>query len=860
MFRHALKEVRYHPGRIIATVIAIMISTAFMSAASVSMKSISTAIGRQQVSYVAAADATLRYNASQPNVRVGQILDVLNSDPNVADYDVIEAVMMPLESTRSGKTEFVNLTSLPKDGFTWGNLVEGRWPNTPQELAVPKVVADNIDLQIGDTSYGMKVVGFTDLPRSNFGSSFVFKNDGHPFGRDKKPGEIAENGPGSNTVFLIKFTDGISKASAIDGLRPKLEKFADLHYEEHNRGSVAMAFGDANTVEGIAVDEMTYGTNVITYVFWAFGLIALFVGAIIIANTFQVLVEQRRRQIGLLRTLGASRSQIRRQLLAEAMIIGLLGSLLGVVLGILIGAGVGWYTGTLVWGLSVPLGQNAIVVGFGVLVTVIASNAPVNRATRIAPLEALRPYDPVTYTKKTAVVRTVIVVIFAILAVALIAMSYTKIGYALLWAIAGAGCLSIAVLIGAQLYLPSLLRMIGGVLGRFSPTARLAAANTVRHPKRSAATGVALMLAVGLIVTLQVGTATVERTAIDAIKKEFPVDIQLKSGHSSDEFDDPTKPISPSSQAITEAELHKIDQTPNIKAKAKLESAYAAIGKPGSSSVNESSHKRVYRWNPDIVRVNDLITEPAAGVAYYTSGDYRMGPNNTLTLRHGNRSVEVKMEKVKYLAYDEVLVGQQTFDELFDHSDGTTAVWMSMDGYDKLFDTMNYLIKNLQQDGISMDGSAMYSWILQTVLYWITVTMTVMLGVAVLVALVGVANTLSLSVIERQRESALLRALGMQKSSLRIMLMIEALMIVLVGVVIGAAAGAFFGWLGVSSGIRTIKNTTDDVVMNFPVHFAVHWWLTLGLIAIAAVAAVIASLAPGRRAANASPTEALAIE
>ena len=127
--------------------------------------------------------------------------------------------------------------------------------------------------------------------------------------------------------------------------------------------------------------------------------------------------------------------------------------------------------------------------------------------------------------------------------------------------------------------------------------------------------------------------------------------------------------------------------------------------------------------------------------------------------------------------------------------------------------------------------------------------------VAVAIALVGVGNTLGLSVIERQRESALLRALGMQRSSLRLMLLVEALLLAFVGTAIGILAGAFFGWLGVSSAVLMMPAESRTELF-----FSVDLGLTGLLVAVCLVAACLASVLPGRRAANATPTEALAVE
>mgnify|MGYP001198635788 FL=1 len=147
------------------------------------------------------------------------------------------------------------------------------------------------------------------------------------------------------------------------------------------------------------------------------------------------------------------------------------------------------------------------------------------------------------------------------------------------------------------------------------------------------------------------------------------------------------------------------------------------------------------------------------------------------------------------------------------------------------------------------------AYMIERVLGILLLITTALLGVAVLIALVGVSNTLGLSVIERTRESALLRAMGMQKGSLRLMLLVEAMLLALTGVIVGVVFGAFFGWLGISAVLRQA-----DLAESTKIRFAIDPWLTLALLAVVAVAAALASVLPGRRAANAAPVEALAEE
>jgi len=152
--------------------------------------------------------------------------------------------------------------------------------------------------------------------------------------------------------------------------------------------------------------------------------------------------------------------------------------------------------------------------------------------------------------------------------------------------------------------------------------------------------------------------------------------------------------------------------------------------------------------------------------------------------------------------------------------------------------------------GDRLSGSVVEAALYEQVMDLLLAITTGLLAVAVLIALIGVSNTLSLSVMERTRESALLRALGLQARSLRVMLLIEALQVAVVGIVVGVVAGAGFGWLAVTALGRSGGFDT--------VRFAVDLPSTAGMVGVAVLAAALASVLPGRRAATAAPTEALA--
>lgn len=237
----------------------------------------------------------------------------------------------------------------------------------------------------------------------------------------------------------------------------------------------------------------------------------------------------------------------------------------------------------------------------------------------------------------------------------------------------------------------------------------------------------------------------------------------------------------------------------------------------------------------------------------YVSPYEGLEPGGTLELPGVDGPVELKVVTSERMGYSEMGVTSATFDRLAGEP-LTMSAWIKL--VDRTSATqLNEVVSIFgNYPEVMVEGGAVMAGILQQVLDVMLIVLTALLGVAVLIALVGVGNTLGLSVIERQRESALLRALGMQRAGLRRMLLIEAIALVGVGTVIGLAAGAFFGWLGVSSTIAAMGDAGVDM------RFSIDAGYTAALVGVCLVAACLASVLPGRKAANATPTEALAID
>ena len=265
-----------------------------------------------------------------------------------------------------------------------------------------------------------------------------------------------------------------------------------------------------------------------------FGAIALFVGAFVIYNTFTITVAQRTRELGLLRTLGASRRQVLRSVVLEAGVIGLLASVLGLLGGLLLAPGLRGLLkligGDLPSTASVILPRTIIVaLGVGLVVTVLASLVPALRATRIAPIVALR--DGLTAQTKVSRKR----IVFAAL---LLLVGAGVMGYGLFGGASGSGAAAtlgggaVAVFLGVALFSPQLVRPIAWLVGAplerlFGVSGRLARENSTRNPARTAATAAALMIGVALVAFVTIFAAGLRGSIDGAVDRAFTGDLSV---------------------------------------------------------------------------------------------------------------------------------------------------------------------------------------------------------------------------------------------------------------------------------------------------------------------------------------------
>lgn len=580
------------------------------------------------------------------------------------------------------------------------------------------------------------------------------------------------------------------------------------------------------------VVTLNQGFDAIGILLLLFASVAGFVAVLVIANTFTILFAQRTRDLALLRCVGATRRQVLRSVRVESVVVALLASALGVGAGV--GAGYGIVAavralgdaGTLGTVALSPVWVGAAFVG-GVVVTMAAAWLPTRRVVRVSPLAALRPHDADVLSRSGAVRIGVGVATVAAGAAALAVAVRTSTLAPLL--VGGMVTFTGVLLLGPVL-VPALLRLAGRLLGGTGLATRLAAANAVRNPRRSAATTASLLVGVTLATAVLTGMASARGALDDELEVQYPVDVALTG-----------------SSTLPDTALDRVGRLDGV-ARASLVTGVRA-DLPGAGVVpvlTPASGARELTRDPSTVEPPRLtVLIPSAVATTMTDGI-----PERLRLTRDGRSVEVATRVVGSEWGSAVVAGPGVVEAL---GGGATpqALWIRADdGADqvRLAGEVGAVARELDL-GVSstMESRASVEEQLD-VLTWAVLGL---LGISVAIALVGIANTVGLSVLERGREHALLRALGLTRGELRRMLAAEGLLLALVAAVLGTVVGVAFGWVGT---VSVVTAAVQDVPLVTP------WGELAAVVGTAALAGLLACVVPARRAARVAPAEGLVLD
>ncbi len=608
-------------------------------------------------------------------------------------------------------------------------------------------------------------------------------------------------------------------------------------------GRMAAVTGDGATVRtrqqilDAAVEDAVRDLRQFTMVLLTFAGVAVVVAGFVIANTFAILLAHRTRRTALLRLVGATRGQVFRAALLESALLGLAASGLGVLLGVALAGALTQLMARLdapiTGSLTVTAPTVLLSVALGTVISVGAALLPAWRGTRVAPVAALTDAAVLPGGRAGRLRLGLGAVVFAA-GVAALAGAAPTVQVVL---VAAGGVLAFfGIVLFGPLLVPALVRLFGWPVRRiFGATAALAVANAVRNPRRVAATATALVIGIGLVSAFVVGARSTKEGIERSVDAQIGVDFVV-TGIGTD------LPAGLADELRARPELGVVhEQRGTVADGLRVRAAHPALVGPTLTEVVAGDPERL---GPGMVLVHRELARERGWTV-----------DSMVTVRgRALRVVAVVADDSAAQAGGEVPAGH-----VIDVADADFAALFP--------DERGYLAEVDPADGVSTERAraaveqvvagyptvnlmdqAGYKKMLTGTVDMLLAFVTALLGLAVVIALVGVANTLSLSVLERTRENAVLRAVGLTRGRLRAMLAFEAVLMALVGAVLGIGLGT-----GVSAAaVALLSRIGGDFHVVLPVD-------QLGLIlGVAVVAALVASVLPARRALARPVVEALA--
>lgn len=866
MLRLTLAQMRRSLGRLTAAAVAVTIGTAFVTA------TLLASAAMTQTTYDA---VTTGYADADLVVTDGEITS--RTVRAIGDASGVEAVQPYLElglelTGPRGQTYLPARAAAALASLEPSTIERGSMPSAAGEIVLPTGTAELLGVAIGDSVRSEQGIWLQD---------------------DDRPGLLTDEltvvgllAP-APAAFLVSggvaVVDPVQLTRWLEGLDPTA---SETYY-----WSATVAVEDGARVQAVQSDlqemvtggasvrtiaeqaqktttELTGDANSLTAVVLAFAAVALLVAGLVIANTFQVIVAQRTRTLALLRCIGADRAQLRRSVVIEALILGVAASVAGLVLGIAVVQGTLLVLNGTVTDVPLPrtvaITPLAVVLplALGTAMTLLAGLAPARAATRVSPLAALRPSEAPRIAERSGRARAGFSLLLVVAGAAgLVAGTVvatevdTLIGLGI-GILGGAGSF-IGVVLGAVFWVPRLVSWAGGLLGP-RPTARLAAANTVRNPRRTAATSAALFIGVTLVAMMATGAAST-RTALDqTLSEEYSIDISVGSVSDGTSF-----------AALPAAFADQVRGIDGVARVVELSSSVVEIvDGPADGS---GAYLEVRGVDPEaaasVVRAPEQVaglTDGSVVVPRRVAGWTGIVDGAQLTLRElgavadpsvgattaGSPTITVTAV-VTDLPGDALILTRASLDQLSPAAP-PSRLWLTLVDELAAERVVEQVTTAASDSGAILEttGAAVERAFFQRVVNTLLAVVVGLLGVAVVIALVGVTNTLSLSVLERRRESATLRALGLSRAQLRGTLAIEGMLIAGVGSAVGAVLGLLYGW----AGARTLLGSLADVGLTVP-------WRDLGLVVVVGLlAGFLASVLPGRSAARTSPVEALTVE
>lgn len=854
MLKATLRSFLAHKGRLLLSALAVILSVAFVAGSLIFSDTVARTFDRLFAS--TSADVTVEPKedldeaipSGQTPTIPASLADRVSKVDGVArtriDAAVDNITVVDSENESVGPT-----TGAPTIATNWlvtdrspVELTSGHAPRGKDQALLDADTADKKDVEIGDTltvlaapgSFKVEVVGIVTFTTTNPGAALVYLDT--PTAQRELLGD-----KDAATGISVDAAAGVSDTVLKRRVAAELGSGYDLKTADEQADSAASELGGF--------------LDVIKYVMLGFAGIAVLVGIFLIVNTFSMLIAQRTRELGLLRALGADRRQVRRSVLTEAVLLGAVGSTVGLAVGIGLAAGLIELMGL----LGMNLKSTEMVIGWatpvasyvvGVGVTFVAAYLPARRAAQVSPMAALADAE-IAGVGRPLKVRALIGSLVALAGAAALVGCATSEKTSSAASLLGLGLVLtlIATVIAGPLLVRPVIRVLGGAFPAvFGSIGRMSQRNALRNPRRTGATAAALMVGLALVTGMSVASASMTKSFDQQIDRTLGADFVVQNSN-----------FIPFSKEITQ----KVRDTEGAGLVVRQRFTPVKVAMPDGKSVETTAAGYDKRLD-DVARITYVAGGSAQALApgniamerdFADKHEVRVGEKLPVEFP-GGRKTELTVGALTNQEGAEgfgveggLFFGIGTVEEYVPGGQESAVYVNAAPGTepDALRDRLEKSLDPYPQ--VQVRDQADYKELIREQIAAMLYLVYALLGLAIIIAVLGVVNTLALSVVERTREIGLLRAIGLARRQLRRMIRLESVVIAVFGALLGLALGLVWG-----------VSAQQVLALQDMRAFAIPWSTVIAVVLGSVVVGLAAALLPALRASRMNVLAAIAHE
>jgi putative ABC transport system permease protein len=849
VWRATLKGLLGHKLRLALTVLAITIGVGFVAGSFVFTDTLSSVFDDLFAGTTAGTDVTVRpiietnadFGFSLPDRIPASVLDDVREIEGVEEAN---GFLIWLVQLLDEDGEVVVTTGPPTLGASWADterpgafsLRAGERPNADGEVALDRRTAERLGFEIGD-QIQIIVVGppetFTLVGLAGFGEADNLGGAGFVLFDLPTAQRVFGSGDTFDTIDIAA-TPGTSPEELIARIQPILPDKTEAVTSQSVAEEQAEVFKE--------------GLGFFNTFLLVFAGIALFVGTFIIQNTFRIIVAQRTRELALFRALGATSRQVTGMVLTEAALVGVVASGLGLVFGIVL-ANVLALAYELFGGdlpeaaLEVRLRTVLVAVAVGVVVTLVSALLPARKAASVPPVAAMREIEPTTRRS----MRTRVIAGSAITALGLtlgLLGLFVELPFEQIDPIALVGAGAAVVFIGMAVVSPVFTRPVSRAVGAPFPRllalpGTLARENSMRKPRRTAATAAALMIGLALVSLATILAASFRGTVRQVIDESFKADLVVSE-------------VGFGGIGFSPTIADDLSTLPEVDVLARTRFGSASVGDRPTFVSAVQSDTFLDLFSVDLIAGDfDQLTSPSVALRGSRAESLGVGVGDPVTItfaRTGEQQLPVVALWDGQGIQASVLISLETFEANYTERVDAQVLIALGDGVTIEEGRTAVEAVTGEFPNVRIQDQSEFKEQAESQINLVLSLIFVLLLLSVFIALLGITNTLSISIIERTREIGLLRAVGMSRKQVRRMIRWESVIISVFGAVLGVLLGILFGW-------AVVRALSDQGLL-----FVLPAGQLIGALFAAGVAGVVAAILPAWRASRLNVLDAIAYE